>query len=102
MRWFNDLQRMTASPQNAFRLHETFGDVEIRSLLPQVRTPTLVLHSRDDGVVPFEEGRLFATTIPNARFVSLQSRNHILLESEPAWERFLFEVRAFLDSETPG
>jgi len=48
--------------------------------------------------VPFYEGRLFATTIPGARFVPLDSRNHILIESEPAWERFITEVREFLDA----
>jgi pimeloyl-ACP methyl ester carboxylesterase len=55
-----------------------------------------------DSVVPFEEGRILATAIPDARFVPLQSNNHILLESEPAWERFLAEVRAFLASDTPS
>ena len=64
----------------------------IRDRLPQVRAPTLVLHCRNDNVVPFYEGRLFATTIPGARFVPLESRNHILIESEPAWERFITGV----------
>ena len=50
--------------------------------------PTLVIHTRDDARVPFSLGREFATGIPGARFVSLESRNHILLESEPAWARF--------------
>jgi len=98
MRWFNDLQRAAASPENAFRLHEVFGRLDVRSLLPQVRVPTLVLHGRHDGVVPFAEGRILATGIPDARFVPLESRNHILLEGEPAWERFLAETRAFLDA----
>jgi pimeloyl-ACP methyl ester carboxylesterase len=66
-----------------------------------VRVPTLVLHSRDEGVVPFEEGRILATAIPGARFVPLESRNYILLEDEPAWGRFLAEVRAFLGTDNP-
>ena len=98
IQWFNDLQRITISPRNAVRLNEVFGGIDIRPLLPQVRAPTLVLHCRNDNVVPFYEGRLFATTIPGARFVPLESRNHILLESEPAWERFITEVRDFLDA----
>ena len=101
MRWFNDLQRMTATPENAYYLHEAFGHLDVRPLLPEVQAPTLVLHCRHDSVVPFEEGRLFATHIPGARFVPLEGRNHILLESEPAWPRFLAEVRAFLATETP-
>jgi DNA-binding SARP family transcriptional activator/pimeloyl-ACP methyl ester carboxylesterase len=96
MRWFNDLQRATISPANASRLHDTFGQVQVEALLPQVRTPTLVLHSRADCVVPFEESRRIATAIPAARFVPLEGRNHILLEDEPAWPRFLAELRGFL------
>ncbi|MCR0985307.1 alpha/beta hydrolase [Roseomonas populi] len=96
MQWFNELQRITVSPDNAERLHHLFGQVDVQALLPKVRVPTLVLHARGDGVVPFAEGRLIATTIPKARFVPLDSRNHILLEDEPAWEHFVGEVRAFL------
>jgi class 3 adenylate cyclase/pimeloyl-ACP methyl ester carboxylesterase len=96
MQWFNDLQRMTTSPENALRLHRAFGDIDVRALLPQVRVPTIVMHCRDDGVVPFEEGRILATAIPGARFVPLEGRNHVLLETEPAWEHFLAEARGFL------
>jgi DNA-binding SARP family transcriptional activator/pimeloyl-ACP methyl ester carboxylesterase len=99
MRWFNELQRITVSPENAERLHDLFGQVQVQALLPKVQVPTLVLHARGDGVVPFAEGRLIATTIPGARFVPLDSRNHILLEGEPAWDRFVSEVRAFLASD---
>ncbi|HEX2885772.1 alpha/beta fold hydrolase [Vineibacter terrae] len=99
IQWFNDLQRMTISPRNAVRLNEVFGGIDIRPLMAQVRAPTLVLHCRDDNVAPFAEGRLMATTIPGARFVPLESRNHILLEGEPAWQRFVTEMRAFLHDE---
>ena len=61
-----------------------------------VAPPTLVLHCRDDGMVPFEEGRRMAAMIPDARFVALEGRNHLILENEPAWGRFLEEVRGFL------
>lgn len=46
-----------------------------------------------------EEGMKLATGIPGARFVPLESRNHLLLEGEPAWQRLLEEVRRFLGSE---
>jgi pimeloyl-ACP methyl ester carboxylesterase len=58
--------------------------------------PTLVLHARDDRVVPFDQGRLLAMSIPGARFVPLESANHLLAEGEPAWQRFRAEVREFL------
>ena len=70
-------------------------------MLPKIDVPTLVLHARDDHVVPFEEGRILAREIPGARFVPLDSRNHILLETEPAWERLLAEVRDFLSQDAP-
>jgi pimeloyl-ACP methyl ester carboxylesterase len=67
-------------------------------LLPQVKVPTLVLHCRKDAVQPFEEGRRLAAGIPGARFVPLEGRNHLVLEGEPAWNRLLDEIRAFLRS----
>jgi hypothetical protein len=37
-----------------------------------------------------------AAGIPGARFVTLEGRNHLLLDHEPAWPRFISEIRAFL------
>jgi pimeloyl-ACP methyl ester carboxylesterase len=101
MRWFNDLQRASASPENAIRILRAVGDIDVRPLLPRIRTPTLVLHCRGDAVVPFEEGRELAALIPGADFVPLEGRNHLLLEWEPAWPRFLSEVQSFLGSSSP-
>jgi pimeloyl-ACP methyl ester carboxylesterase len=69
---------------------------EVASLLPTIRVPTLVLHARHDNVVPLEQGRLLAASIPNARLVTLESDNHVLLAGEPAWEKFFEEVEDFL------
>jgi DNA-binding CsgD family transcriptional regulator/pimeloyl-ACP methyl ester carboxylesterase len=78
-------------------------DVWVGDLAPQVRARTLVMHARDDRVVPVQEGRLLATLIPDAHFVLLDSANHILLEQEPAWDVFLAEIEAFLGTDTrPG
>jgi serine/threonine protein kinase/pimeloyl-ACP methyl ester carboxylesterase/Flp pilus assembly protein TadD len=93
---FNDLQRVSTSPENAFKLLNVMGDIDVVDLLPQVKVPTLVLHCRDDSAVPFEEGRLLAAMIPGARFVPLEGKNHLLLEAEPAWTMFVNEVRRFL------
>ncbi|MFO1311034.1 MAG: alpha/beta fold hydrolase [Burkholderiales bacterium] len=94
--WFNELQRTSTSPANALRVLETVGNFDVSRLLPRVACPTLVLHAVNDAAVPFEEGRLIASQIPGARFVSLDSQNHLLLASEPAWRRFLEEMEAFL------
>jgi class 3 adenylate cyclase/pimeloyl-ACP methyl ester carboxylesterase len=96
MHWFNDLQKNTTSPENAVVLQQVTADIDIEDLAARVRVPTLVLHARQDGSVPFDQGRKLASLIPGARFVSLESPNHILLEDEPAWEQFLKEVRRFL------
>jgi pimeloyl-ACP methyl ester carboxylesterase/DNA-binding SARP family transcriptional activator/tetratricopeptide (TPR) repeat protein len=96
MAWFNELQRRTVSPENAYRLLNAFADIDVSDLLPQVRAPALVMHAHRDGVAPFEAGRSFAAGIPGARFVELESANHILLEHEPAFALFLDELRRFV------
>jgi pimeloyl-ACP methyl ester carboxylesterase len=96
LEWFNELQRQTTSPHIAVRLEEEFGSIDVRHLLDDVRCPALVLHVRRDEVIPFEAGRRLAAGLPEARFVPLDGQNHVLLEHEPAWERFLAEVRRFL------
>ncbi len=96
MAWFNELQRLTTSPENAARIRATNDNVDVTEYLTEVSVPTLVLHCRDDAVAPFEEGRRMAAMIPGARFVALEGRNHLILEDEPAWPRFIDEVRAFL------
>ena len=93
---FNELQRMTTSPLNAERLSEAFAKMDVRHLLEQVSVPTLVMHAREDAVAPFSVGRAVAAGIPGAQFVALESRNHLLLESEPAWEKFMANISAFL------
>lgn len=96
MACLNDLARVSATPENAAAMEQAFYQIDVTDLAPQVTTPTLILHGRSDAAIPFEEGRLLAALIPDARFVPLDSRNHILLENEPAWSRFLAEVHAFL------
>lgn len=100
MEWFNDLQRFSTSPENAARMSIASYSSDVTDLAEKVKVPTLVLHAREDAVVPFEEGRRLAALIPGARFVSLESKNHILLEDEPAWERFLTELYSFLEVDT--
>lgn len=98
-RWWNDLQRITTSPDNAARLMDDLGRINITHLLPQVTVPTLVLHSVNDAAVPFSSGRELASSIPGARFIPLDSSNHVILDHEPAWSRFVEEIRAFLHED---
>jgi pimeloyl-ACP methyl ester carboxylesterase/DNA-binding CsgD family transcriptional regulator len=101
-RWFNELQRISTSPQNAVRFLRAFREIDVTALAPKVSCPTLVLHPTHDARVPFEEGRLLASLIPGARFVPIESRNHLLLEDEPGWRLWLEEVRAFLPAGSAG
>jgi pimeloyl-ACP methyl ester carboxylesterase/DNA-binding winged helix-turn-helix (wHTH) protein len=96
MKWFNDLQRITTSPDNAARIREAMNNIDVSQLLGRVTAPTLVMHCHGDAVVPFEAGRLMATRIPGAHFVALDSCNHLILPGEPALDRFIEAIRSFL------
>ena len=85
----------TSTGDAAARLLEARSTIDVTSLLGEVQAPTLVIHSRDDEVCPISESRLLASGIPGAQFVELDSRNHILLEDEPAWKRFQEAVLDF-------
>ena len=93
-----ELQRTTTTPENAARIRIALDDIDVTGLLPSVRAPTLVLHCRNDAVQPFEEGRRMAAGISGSRFVALDGGNHLILEQEPAWARFLDEVTRFRES----
>ena len=93
---FNELQRRTCSPENAVRFMEVFAGIDVTEMASQVRCPTLILHSRDEIRVPFTNALELASLIPDSELVPLESRNHILIESEPAWPKFLADVELFL------
>ncbi|MDZ7643370.1 MAG: alpha/beta fold hydrolase [Woeseiaceae bacterium] len=95
VRWFNDLCQRTTTPEIAYQLLAARAEVDIRPLLQHVAAPTLVLHGTGDEVVPASEGRRLAAGIPGASFVPLDSRNHVLLADEPAWQDFKDAVLEF-------
>jgi pimeloyl-ACP methyl ester carboxylesterase/DNA-binding CsgD family transcriptional regulator len=94
--WFSELQRRTTTPEIAARIIEAVGDIDVTDRMAQVRVPALVMHSRHDAIVPFEQGRNLAAGIPNATFVEFESDNHLLIEGEPAWQRYREVVGEFL------
>ncbi|HMJ09880.1 MAG TPA: alpha/beta fold hydrolase, partial [Polyangiaceae bacterium] len=96
MHWFDELQKRTTSPDNAAEILFALGDLDVREELARVNVPTLVVHSRGDKVVPLKDGIELAAGIRGARFVELESNNHVLLESESAWPRFERELGQFL------
>jgi pimeloyl-ACP methyl ester carboxylesterase/DNA-binding CsgD family transcriptional regulator len=96
------LLRQTTSPVNAIGMLRSFWELDVRGIVPQVHCPTLVLHARGDTVIPFDEGRSVAALIPSARFVPLESRNHILLDTEPAWRQLVEALDDFLQAAPSG
>ena len=96
IRALEEQMRRSVSPKNAVRLESEMHHIDIRDLATQITVPTLVLHSREDEAVPFEEGRLLASLIPKAQFVALESKNHLLIEQEAAWPKFVEAMRGFL------
>jgi len=101
-RSWNEHERMATPPANAARFMQVCDQIDVTDVVPRVGCPTLALHSREDERVPFDEGRRVASLIPGARFVPLESRNHMLLEHEPAWRQWLDSVRAFLPLGATG
>lgn len=100
-RWWGDLERVTATPEVAAQLLQQMQTIDVLALASQLRVPTLIAHCRGDMRVPFDEGRKLAAAIPHARFVPLDSKNHVLLPDEPAWAVFHAELSAFLGQDEP-
>src|SRR5215472_9970316 len=94
--WLNELQRVSSSPENAAEMMAEFPNIKILDMLPKISCPTLVLHSRDDGAVPVQEGKLIAARIRGARFVELSSRSHMVAPGDAAWDQLVQEVSSFM------
>jgi pimeloyl-ACP methyl ester carboxylesterase/DNA-binding winged helix-turn-helix (wHTH) protein len=97
-RSFDELQRVSASAENAARVQHAVGEIDVTALLPSIKAPTLVLQSSADATVPRELGLMLAQGIPNARFVEIESRNHFPLSHEASWERYCEEILGFLET----
>ncbi len=100
--WFDELERVSSTPESVSALMEAAYQIDISTLAEEVQAPTLVFHARDDAHIPFDEGRNLAALIPSARLMPLQSSNHMLLDTEPAWPHFLSELREFLATPDTG
>jgi pimeloyl-ACP methyl ester carboxylesterase/DNA-binding CsgD family transcriptional regulator len=102
MAWYDELQRRSTSAETAVRLYQARSRIEVTELAPLVTAKALVAHAAGDRTVPFEEGRILASLLPNATLRTLDSINHILLADEPAWTEFLADVHAFLGTPKPS
>jgi DNA-binding NarL/FixJ family response regulator len=98
----DDLLRKTATPVNVAKMLRAFHEADVLDIVPDVQCPTLVMHAREDAIIPFDEGRRVASLIPDAHFVPLESRNHVLVEGEPAWQHFIDAITEFLPAHSAG
>ena len=96
VQWFDDLSRVSTDGETVANMLNMLHRIDVRELAPQVKAPTLVTHARGDSRIPFEEGRLLASLIPNAQLVPLETRNHILIPPDPAFAAFVQALREFL------
>ena len=95
--WLNELQRISSSPENAASMMAEFPNIRVLDMLPKISCPTLVLHSREDGAVPVQEGKLIAARIRGSRFVELPSRSHMVAPGDAGWDQLVQEFSAFMD-----
>ncbi len=102
LNWFDEICAKSTTPELASILMSEQGQADYSNIPPQVKVPTLVLHCREDGVIPFSQGVDIASGIQNSEFVQLDSRNHILLANEPAWEQFKTMVLDFTGRPAGG
>ncbi len=93
-RWWRTMQRLSASPSSMIAIERIWAEIDIRSVLPTIQAPTLVLHRADDPIERIGGGRYFASYIPGARFVELAG------DEWPVWagdQTVLFkEIESFL------
>jgi pimeloyl-ACP methyl ester carboxylesterase/DNA-binding CsgD family transcriptional regulator len=99
---YNQLSRQTTHGTNAVKLLRTFWSADFTDVAGRVSCPAILFHARGESVIRFEEGRRLAALIPNAEFVPLESKNHLLLNTEPVWPGFIDRLNRFLAQNLAG
>lgn len=95
-RYAEDMRNII-SPENVARYRDVIDYLDVTGLLAEVRCPCLVLHAKGDRMQPIAQGRKLAAGLPDARFVTLDSDNHVLTGYDPAWPLAEREIYAFLE-----
>ena len=98
--WFASYLRMGASPGAAVALGRMNTPIDVRSVLPAIRVPTLVLHRTGDLDVKIDEARYIAERIPGAKLVELPGADHLPWVGDQ--DGVLVEIEAFLTGERPA
>jgi pimeloyl-ACP methyl ester carboxylesterase len=101
LRWFTEMEHASATPKMAEAIFVTTSEINATELAPRVNVPTLVLHRRNDRIVPIQYGQEVASLIRGARFVPMDGTNHIILSDEPALLYMMREIAHFLGDPPP-
>jgi pimeloyl-ACP methyl ester carboxylesterase len=99
LRWVERYARLSASPRAAAALLRMNSQMDVTSILPSIRVPTLLLYRVDDRDVDVEEGRYIASRIPGARFVALPGGDHFFWAGDT--EALLSEIEEFVTGQRP-
>lgn len=92
--WWGTYLRMGASPAAALALTQMNAEVDVRSILPSIRVPAMVIHRKDDACLPVEGGRFLASRIPGAKYVELEGKDHLPFAGDQ--DEILNEIKEFL------
>ena len=98
--WFAAYLRNSASPKAAISIWDWNAEIDVRSILPTIHVPTLVLHRSDDRWQKVEEGRYLAEHIPGAKFVELPGEDHVIWAGDHT--QLLDEIEEFLTGTRPS
>jgi len=94
--WHNEHFQTLGPVPNMEKMIQLASMIDVRDELPKIKAETLIFHADKDGNAPVHVGRQVAEAIAGARFIELDSANHVLLGDEPAWRQFTRQARAFL------
>jgi class 3 adenylate cyclase len=99
VRWFSDYSRLAASPGAVLTMQKMNAEIDVRSLLPAIRVPVLVIHAARDSVIHVENARYLAANIAGARLVEIDSDDHALALDDVNADRVVAEIEHFLTGE---
>jgi len=101
-RWLGEMYRMGGSPGSALVLSRSEMNVDIRSVLPTIHVPTLVIHLTNDKMCSIEEGRYLANQIPGSRMLELPGKDHAFFYADAQLtDRILGEIQKFATGVEP-
>ena len=93
-------ERLSASPGAIKAISLLNAQIDVRSILPTVQVPTLVLHRRGDIQVPIELGRDLAARIPKAKFIEYAGDDHLFWWGDT--ESLLGDIEEFVTGHRDG